>query len=114
MWGERERERKTKYIYKTYILILYSLVNNNNTIMSVTHGKPGNHHKAYHVAGFAISAWHQRAVKASKALQDKGEAKLVDHTFETRDLYREWLFPDEGQRLIVQKHKNIRRLHLYG
>ena len=76
--------------------------------MSVTHGKPGNHHKAYHVAGFATCPWHQRAVKAIKALQDKGEAKLVDHTFETRDLYREWLFSDEGRQKFdspkAQKH----------
>ena len=76
--------------------------------MSGTSGKSRNHYKEYHVAGFATCPWHQRAVKAVRALQDKGEATLVEHTFETRDLYRKWLFSEEGRQKFdspkAQKH----------
>jgi len=58
----------------------------------------GIHQKVYHVAGFKTCPWHQRAIKAIQKLQDKGEAALVDHTFETRGLFKQWLFSDEGRK----------------
>ena len=60
--------------------------------------------KVFHVAGFEACPWHQRALEAVRKVQANGFAKLVDHTFKTRDAYREWLFSADGR----QRFKNPR------